>query len=85
MVDEPSCNPQSFATPLETAVGKVGHTSLETDSFLAQLANALTILNGWVHLAQISAHPTCQQRYIRAIQCTMRHIIQLMQHHRQNR
>lgn len=85
MVDEPYCNPQGFETSQETATGRVGHTPLEPASFLAQLANALTILNGWAYLAQTSSHRARQQRYLGAVQCTMRYITQLMQRHRQNR
>ncbi len=84
MVCEPHCKTKWIAAPYDTAAEEARQTRLEREYFLAQLANALTMLNGWVYLTQQSTHPTRQQHYLEAMQQTVRHITQLMQHYRQS-
>ncbi|ETW97565.1 MAG: hypothetical protein ETSY1_22180 [Candidatus Entotheonella factor] len=81
MVYEPTCDPPSMATSQETAAERV-QAHLERDAFLAQLANALTILNGWTYLMQISSCRPRQQHYLGAMQYTVQHITELMQHYK---
>ena len=55
------------------------------EMLLAQLANALTILNGWAYLAQRSSSHTRQQIYLDIMQGTLQHITQLMQTYQHDR
>ncbi len=85
MVDEPHGKTQWMSTWQDTTAERGSWTRLEQETFLAQLANALTALNGWVYLAQMSPCRTHQQRYLDAIQDTVQHITRLMQYHGQTR
>ncbi|ETX09239.1 hypothetical protein [Candidatus Entotheonella palauensis] len=81
MVYEPHGNTQWIAISQDTAAERAP-ACLEREFFFSQLANALTMLNGWVYLTQTSACPTRQQCYFEAMQSTVQHIIHLMQRHR---
>ncbi len=82
MVDEPLGKAQRIASSQDVTAERSRHTRLERDYFLAQLADALTILNGWVYLAQATSCRTRQQCYMGVIQHTVQHITQLIHDHR---
>jgi hypothetical protein len=85
MVCQPHGNPPWIATSQESSAEKAHGTHLERETFFTQMANALTIFNGWVYLAQLSSCRARQQRCLGAMQDIVRHITQLMRHHGQNR
>ncbi len=81
---EPHCDTKWVAAPNDRAVEGSRQARLEREYFLGQVANALTILNGWVYLTQVSSCRASQQRYLGAIQHTVRQLTQLMQHYGQS-
>lgn len=84
MSGEPHCDSEWMSSQDPTGE-ETQPIRLERVRFLAQLANALTVLNGWTHLAQVTSCRTRQQRYLETMQQTVQHITQLMQHHRRSR
>ncbi len=82
MVNEPHGQAQYLPTTENPWVQSVEGGFSEREAFFTQLANALTILNGWVHLAQLSSCHTRQQLYLDVIQYTVQYISRLMQHYR---
>ncbi|PON15026.1 hypothetical protein C2W62_25970 [Candidatus Entotheonella serta] len=85
MVDEPHGEPPCLATSQKSTAERSRYTLTERDYFLAQLADALTILNDWVYLAQSGSCRTRQQDYLGIIRDTVQGIIQLMHQYREHR